>query len=92
MNTIKFTFRLLRRCLLWLLIAYWGTFIGYTIMHWSNGGSVAVVAWYQHISYSHNSFKIRSWSWERFITGQLAILIVTFILLFFERQPKHSKI
>ncbi len=81
MNSLKMIFRLLRRGLIWLLIAYWVVFVGYTIMHLVTGGPGAVVVWYRHIA--KMPFQ---WNWGVFLAGQIVILAITVALCFFGRQ------
>lgn len=83
MNSLKMIFRLLRRGLIWLLIAYWVAFVGYTIMHLVTGGPGAVVVWYKHIA--RMPFQ---WNWPVFLAGQMAILTATVLLYFFERRAR----
>jgi hypothetical protein len=81
MNSLKMMFRLLRRGLIWLLIAYWVVFVSYTIMHLITGGPGAVVVWYRHIA--RMPFQ---WNWGVFLGGQIVILAITVALCFFGRQ------
>ena len=71
---------------MWLLIAYWVVFIGYTITYWITGGPSAVVGWYKHISIPpfHVDAPLK---WEKFLGGQVAILAITVALWFFGRRP-----
>ncbi len=65
MNSLKMILRLLRRGLIWLLIAYWVVFVSYTIMHPITGGPGAVVVWYRHIA--RTPFQ---WNWELFLADR----------------------
>jgi hypothetical protein len=82
MNSFKLIFRLLRRVLAWLLIAYWVVFVSYTIMHLITGGPGGVVVWYRHIARA--PFQ---WNWGVFLAGQMIILAITVVLCIFERRP-----
>jgi hypothetical protein len=82
MNSFKMILRLLRRGLVWLLIAYWVVFMSYTIMHLVTGGPGAVVVWYRHIA--RLPFP---WSWGAFLAQQIGILAITIALCFFGRRP-----
>jgi hypothetical protein len=75
MSLTKSILRLLRRGLVWLLIAYWVVFLGYTIKNLAMGGPRAVVAWYMHVSYA-GGLPLQ-WSWGRFLARQVAILAIT---------------
>jgi len=77
--------RLLRRVLIWFFGAYWVIFVGYTIKNLIQGGPRAVVAWYQHISYT-GGLSLR-WDWRVFLARQVAILAITLLLWFFGRRP-----
>ena len=84
MIIFRFILRALRRILIWLLGAYWLVFVSYTIKNLVVGGPGAVVAWYQHISYSGGlSFR---WDWRVFLAQQAAMLAVTLVLCFFGRR------
>jgi hypothetical protein len=82
MNLFKMIFQLFRRGLVWLFIAYWVCFIGYTIMHLVTGGPGAVVIWYRHIS----GVPFHSWNWIAFLAGQIGILVITIVVYFFGRR------
>ena len=90
---LKIFFRLLRRCLIGLLIAYWVIFTFYTGEKFVAGGSGAVVGWYRHIDSSvvhrGDGWRLSKWSWETFLVIQLAILAVTLTLYFVERRSKR---
>lgn len=81
MNTFKAILRLLRRGLMWVLIAYWVIFVSYSIMHLVTGGPNGVVVWYRHISRA--PFE---WNWGVFLAGQMFILAVTVVLFIFGRR------
>jgi hypothetical protein len=86
MNLIKIILRLLRRSLIWLLIAYWIVFVSYTIMHLAAGGPGAVVVWYRHIG----GMPFR-WNWWMFLAGQMVVLAITVTLCFLEwRHTEHD--
>lgn len=81
MSTLKMIIRLLQRGLMWLLVAYWVVFVGYTIMHLVSGGPSAVIVWYRHIA--KMPFK---WNWGTFLGGQVVILAITMALGFSVRK------
>jgi phosphotransferase system glucose/maltose/N-acetylglucosamine-specific IIC component len=93
MKTLKIVLRLLRSCLLGLLIAYWVIFIFYTVEKSITGGSSAVVAWYKHIDSSvvqrGDGWFLTKWSWEKFLVRQFAILAITLALYFIARRSKR---
>jgi hypothetical protein len=88
MSLFKSIFRLVRRGLIWLLIAYWVIFFGYTIKNFAVGGPAAVVIWYRHIS--HVSGKPFQWSWSGFLARQFAIFAITLALWFVGRRTPGS--
>jgi len=79
MSTIKTILLFLRRTLLFVLIAYWMGFIGFTIEKLAAGGLRAVVGFYIHIAGA--PFE---WNWKVFLAQQLTILAITLVLCFFE--------
>jgi hypothetical protein len=93
MKTLKIIFRLLRRCLMGLFIAYWVIFIFYTVEKFVTGGSSAVVGWYRHTDSSvvqrGDGWFLTKWSWETFLIRQFAILAITLALYFVERRSKR---
>jgi hypothetical protein len=86
MNSFKMIFRLLRRGLFWLLIAYWVVFVSYSIMHLITGGRGGVVMWYRHIARA--PFQ---WNWSVFLAGQMVIVAITVALYFFGRRPPIAR-
>jgi hypothetical protein len=89
MNFLKLIARLLRRGFLWLFLAYWMMFIGYTVTNFVVGGSSEVVRWYEHID--RNSLQW-NWSWKRFLARQLLILAITLTLWFFARRSARRRL
>lgn len=85
MNTFKAILRVLRRSLMWVLIAYWVIFVSYSMMHLITGGPGAVVVWYRHIARA--PFQ---WNWEMFLAGQMLILAATVAVYFFERRGSQQ--
>lgn len=81
MNLIFIILRMVRRVAIWLLMAYWLVFFGYTIKNFVEGGSTAVLGWYKHIS--GNPFQ---WHWGIFLLRQIVMLVLTLALYFFERR------
>jgi hypothetical protein len=79
MKSFKVIFRFLRRFLLWLLVAYWVVFVGYTVTHLITGGPAAVVVWYRHIA------RMPQWNWAVFLAGQIIVLAITLTLCFLGR-------
>lgn len=78
------------RAVLWLLVAYWVTFFGYTIKNLIAGGPGAVVAWYKHIS--HTEAVSLRWDWRVFLAQQIGMLAITWMLWFFgQRIPQHNR-
>jgi len=84
MKNLEMIVQTVRRIVLWLLIAYWLVFVGYTIMHLITGGPIAVVAWYRHLA--RTPFQ---WNWAMFLAAQTAILAVTVVLYLFERRTRR---
>ena len=50
MNFLKIILRLVVGGLFWILIAFWGVFIYYTIVYLVEGGPERIVHWYAHVS------------------------------------------
>ena len=97
MNILKMILRLLRRCLMWIFVAYWVIFIFYSFEELITGGSSAVVEWYKHIGSSlvhrGDGWFLTPWSWGEFLAQQVAILAITLGLYFFERRyAKHRRV
>lgn len=75
MRFYRLILQVLRRALLYLLLAYWVVFGGYTLKYMVTGGLAAVIVWYRHISRA--PFE---WHWAAFLAGQILLLIVTVAL------------
>ena len=79
--------RIFLRGLFWLLLAYWLTFIGYTIKNLATGGPNAAVIWYSHIS-----GEVFKWDWRMFLFRQMVILAITLAAWFFGKRPSSRKV
>ena len=92
MNAMKTILRSLRRGLMWLLIAYWAVFIGYTIKNLVQGGPEAVVRFYRHILYMHAGAQQvpTEWNWGPFLAAQAVYLAITLALIYFERRGRKG--
>jgi hypothetical protein len=89
MSLLKRIFIFLRRCILGLLLGYWGIFISYTVIKLFEGGPGRVVAWYKHIGqpplqWNGTAFVLHAWKWERFLTQQAVLVTITLLLCIFE--------
>jgi hypothetical protein len=77
-NVPKICYSLLGRGLLFLLLVYWVSFIGFSVVKLAEDGSGRVAAWYRYISTWVTSvdgppvaFVIHEWNWWQFLTAQV---------------------
>jgi len=64
-----------------LFCVYWLIFLGYTLFNFIEGGSHAVVLWYQHVSTEGClDCLFKPWSLRNFLLEQLLMAVITVLL------------
>lgn len=100
-NVFKMIPPVIRRGLLCLLLPYWATFIGYSVVKLIEGGPNEVMAWYKHLGTwvvagkgplgDGPTFFIHKFDWRQFLAIQIFCLAVTLVLCFFEWPLSRSR-